>query len=206
MDLSICIPTRDHIPAGFAACLANLTSELTRKHVSFSLNMILGTTISDMRNSLVKKAISDNFEYTLWLDSDMHVPSDVFFKLKNHKMNIVACTYSTRAKPARNVAFIDQFDLDKRLTVTNGLHPVFAVGFGCILIKTDVFKNIPKPWFFNRWDAETETVVGEDVVFCENAADAGYTIYVDVDTSKRIGHYGSKIYLLGETHEYCKII
>lgn len=206
MNLSICIPSRDNIPAGFAVCLANLTAELTRKNVSFSLNMLLGTTISDIRNSLVKKAISDNSEYTLWLDSDMHVPSDIFFKLKNHNMDIVACSYSTRTVPSRNVAFVDEFDLNKRLFANAGLHPVFAVGFGCILIKTEVFKIIPKPWFYNKWDTETESIVGEDLVFCENAANAGYAIYVDVDTSKTVGHYGSKIYLLGETNEYCNII
>lgn len=202
MQVSICIPTKDHIPAGFAMCLANLTSDLTRKNVSFSLNMIIGTTIADSRNQLAKKAIADNSEYTLWLDSDMHFPSDVFFNLKKHNKDIVGCTYSTRRRPQRSVAFDNETDFNSRLSSQSGLHPVFAVGFGCILIKTGVFKSINSPWFFNRWDNYTETLVGEDIVFCENANNNNFTVYVDVDASKNVGHYGTKIYLLDDTNEY----
>ena len=202
MQLSICIPTRDHIPAGFAICLANLASHLTSKGITFSLNMILGTTIADTRNQLAKRALASNSEYTLWLDSDMHFPSDIFFRLKKHQKDIVGCTYSTRSKPLKNVAFVDDLDLNLRLNAISGLHPVYAVGFGCILIKTEVFKKTDAPWFYNKWDSYTETLVGEDIVFCESVQKNNYTIYVDVDVSKELGHYGSKIYLLGETNEY----
>jgi GT2 family glycosyltransferase len=200
--VTICVPCQDNVSALFAQSLANLTARLTKDGIKYHLYFLMGTVLPDNRTVLAQDAIKNGSEYILWLDSDMTFPDDVFIKLYNHKKDIVSATYSTRKKPLRSVAFIDQFDSESRLTETTGLHPVYAVGMGCMLVKTDVFKKLPEPWFSLQWVTEEKRFVGEDVFFCDLAHNAGYEIFVDVDLSNQIAHHGSKLYLLKDTHEY----
>lgn len=197
--LTICVPCQDSVSSLFAKSLASLTSELSAKGVKHYLYFLNGTVISDSRMQLVSDSIKNGTEYILWLDSDMVFPSDIFFRLYKHKKDIVAATYSTRVNPPKSVSFIDEFDLDKRLEKTSGLHSVFAVGMGCMLVRTEVFKNLPKPWFSHEWDNDADAFVGEDIFFCKLAYNNGYEIFVDCDLSNEVGHHGSKIYMLDKT-------
>ena len=200
--LSICIPSRDQVPLGFALSLAKLTARLTKDNIKYDIHMVMGSLIPELRTQLVKDAIKTGNEYILWLDSDMHFPSSTFDQLHKHKKDIVAATYSTRSNPQRSVAFVDEADSHIRLTETTGLHEVFAVGMGCMLVKTDVYRKLNTPWFSLDWDPNELKFTGEDMFFCKNANYAGYSIYVDTYLSNMLGHYGTKIYLLGETDEY----
>lgn len=195
--LTICVPCQDSVSSLFANCLANLTAELAKNNVKHYLYFLNGTVLPDSRSKLVRDSIANGSEYILWLDSDMIFPSDTFFRLKKHNKDIVAATYSTRTNPPRSVAFIDEYDFDKRLTETTGLHNVFAVGMGCMLVKTSVYKKLESPWFSHEWDNYTKTFYGEDIFFCKLAYNNGYDIFVDCDLGKEVGHHGSKIYLIG---------
>jgi len=51
-----------------------------------------------------------------------------------------------------------------------------AIGFGCAIVKVDLFKRMPKPWFFSM------SPIGEDILFCKNAkAYANAKIMVDTN-------------------------
>jgi len=199
MSIAICSPARDQVSTGYAKSLANLTARLAKKNQQFELFMSLGTVVSQLRINLASMALAKGHDWLLWLDTDMHFPDDIVEKLLSHKKPIVAATYSTRYKPQRSVAFTNQNDYDQRLNIDSGLHEVWAVGMGCMLTHRSVFETIPKPWFAHDWDLKTESFTGEDIFFCKTAAEYGFDIYVDVDLSKEIGHYGTKIFLLQET-------
>lgn len=201
--LTICVPCYDNVSSLFAQSLANLTSQLTKDGINYHLYFLMGTVLSDSRTTLANDAIKNGSEYILWLDSDMVFPNDTFARLHKHNKDIVSATYSTRKKPLRSVAFVDQFDADIRLNEPTGLHSVYAVGMGCMLVKTTVFKKLPEPWFSINWIADEKRFSGEDMYFCDLAYNNGYEIYVDVDLSKEVAHHGSKLYLLRDTDEYC---
>jgi hypothetical protein len=129
----------------------------------------------------------------------MHVPTTTVARLLAHKKSIVAGTYSTRVKPQRSVAFVDQYNLDQRLENTFGIHKVFAVGMGCMLVDVEVYKNLTKPWHHYYWNCDTNELSGEDIYFCKLAQDNGYEIFVDCDLSQELAHFGSKAYLIQET-------
>jgi hypothetical protein len=201
MKLAICIPTRDTVHAGFAKCLANLTADLARTRIEYELLINLGSVIPQQRNTLVETALELDADNILWLDSDMHFPNYTAEKLLSYNKEIVAATYSTRVKPQRSVAFIDKNNTNSRLKETSGLHQVWAVGMGCILTSKKVFEYIPKPWFQYHWNEDTQDLSGEDIYFCNSANDTGFEIFVDADLSQSVAHYGTKAYLIGETHE-----
>lgn len=200
--LTICVPCQDYVSSLFANSLANLTAQLTKDGISYHLYFLSGTVLSESRQRLAEDAIKNGSKYILWLDSDMVFPSDIFLLLHKHKKPIVSATYSTRKPPFRSVAFTDEFDYDKRLTETSGLHSVFAVGMGCMLTETSVFEKLPKPWFPIVWDRDSNSYMGEDISFCKLAYNTGYEIFVDVSTSKSVAHHGSKTFFLEGTNEY----
>jgi hypothetical protein len=199
MKIAICVPARDTVHAGFARSLANLTASLAVAKIDFELLINLGSVIAQQRNILAEQALSINATHILWLDSDMHVPTTTVARLLAHKKPIVAGTYSTRVKPQRSVAFVDQYNLNQRLEHTSGIHQVFAVGMGCMLVDAEVYRTLDKPWFHYHWNEDTEDLSGEDIYFCKQALDNGYEIFVDCDLSQELAHFGSKAYLIQET-------
>lgn len=201
MKLALCIPARDTVHTVFARALANLTSYLTKQNIDFSLHFVLGTVIANSRNALVNEALDVGADYILWMDSDMHIPPTIIKKLLSHNKDITACTYSTRYKPYDTVAFIDFENPPTRLNKTRGLHEVYAVGMGCMLVKTDVYKKLPKPWFNHQYNEDIDNFAGEDIWFCKLARDNGYKVFVDCDTSKMLAHIGTKAFTLGNNNE-----
>jgi hypothetical protein len=191
MRLSICVPARDTVHAGFALSLAKIA-----KTIDCEILMNLGTVIPEQRNQLISESLEKGCTHILWLDSDMHLPANTANILLSHNKEIVAASYSTRMPPYQSVAFTNPDNLSKRLNEKEGLHKVWAVGMGCMLVNTKVYEYLEKPWHQYIEHKESKTLMGEDIYFCKNANDAGFDIFIDADLSKKIAHYGTKSFKL----------
>ena len=126
---------RDLVHAGFALSLAKIA-----KTVDCELLLNLGTVIPQQRNDLIVQALDKKCSHILWLDSDMHLPESTALQLLKHDKEIVAASYSTRMPPYQSVAFTDTNNFKNRLTATEGLHKVWAVGMGCMMVNTKVLR------------------------------------------------------------------
>lgn len=74
----------------------------------------------------------------------------------------------------------------------DSLQEVDWFGGGYLLVKSEVFKKVPGPWFENRNDgfgAKGARIVGEDIYFCRLLNEHGYKLYVDLNV--KLGHHGS---------------
>lgn len=152
--------------------------------------------IDASRNLIVEHALEIGYDYILWIDSDMIIPKNTLIQLLSHDKDIVSGVYAYKLLPTagqgRN-AVAKRFKKDAKDTYedislseireSERLMEIDGVGFGCVLTKVDVFKNIKKPWF--RYTPN----MGEDIYFCRKAQKAGYKVYLD--TSIRCGHIGS---------------
>lgn len=196
MSIGICIPARDTVHTGFARSLSNLTARLTKQNIAFNVHWVLGSVICNSRTQLVVESLEANHTHTMWLDSDMHFPPSVVEDLLTHDKDIVAASYSTRYLPAKSVAFTDPNNIDRRLTAKTGLHDVWAVGMGCMLVKNSVYNLLPKPWFSHHYNPEYNDFSGEDIWFCNQANNHGIQVWVDADLSQKIGHFGTKAFVL----------
>lgn len=194
MKLGICIPARDQVHTGFARSLCYLTNRLTANSIDFELHIVCSSVIAESRTALAKEALEKNASHLLWLDSDMHFPPSVFETLLSHNKDIVAGQYSTRYSPYQTVAFTDPDDIQKRLNENNGLHQVWAVGMGCMLVNADVYNNLPKPWFDHEYNKRLDTFSGEDIYFCNQAMHHGYEVWIDAGI--KLAHYGTKANIL----------
>lgn len=201
MTLAICVPVRDTVHAKFAYCLSELTSYLTRSNINYNLLFQNGSVLPEQRHVLVEAAISANCEQVLWLDSDMVFPKNLYHKLSSYDKNVVACTYSTRTKPYRSVAFVDN-NYNEKLSASFGLHKVSSVGMGLMLVKTEVYKSLTKPWFLFEYYENYNSYLGEDIYFCQQLQLKGFDIYVDIDTSKQCYHLSTTEIGILDIHDF----
>ena len=204
VNVSICVPARDEVATGFAHDLAILSARWYGNAPSgtrFDVHFVNGTLIADQRAKLARMALQAGADYALFLDSDMRFPGDLLDCLIARDKDIVACNYATRRLPVKTVAFSDFADLKCIYSHDRtGLEEVDAIGMGAMLVKTEVFKKLPLPWFNVSWLPSGQMYVGEDIYFCKLAQAHGFKVWVDHDLSKEVKHIGSMEF----THEHAE--
>lgn len=158
-----------------------------------------GYTISENRNYLVAQAIKLKCTHLFMVDDDMIFPENTLDQLLSHDKDIVGVVAHSRALPLMPVVeFFGDEELSTadrllgRREIPEQLFSCKAVGGGVILIKTDVFNKVPRPWFGMEIFDTGMTKTGEDSFFCYAAKKAGYDIYCD--PTLKIGHIGNYIY------------
>ena len=174
----IAVPCMDMVHASFAQSLASL-NKVGQCMVNFSV----GSLIYDSRNKLAAKAMKEEADYILWLDSDMVFSPDLLEKLIEDDKDMVSGIYFRRTSPWNPVIFKDSELKDSRLEWTDyveypkeTLFKVAGVGFGCVLMKTDIlFDMVGRfgDWFSPLYNS------GEDLSFCYRAKELGYEIWCD---------------------------
>ena len=135
----------------------------------------------------------------MFLDSDMNFPEDALHRLFSRSERFIAANYVQRCLPTRPNA-IGLLELPKHTDEdSTGIEEVISVGFGCCLIRADVFDAMPRPWFDTYWYTHEKTgkleLIGEDVYFCHKARHAGVKIYIDHDLSQNVTHIGQMEYI-----------
>jgi len=150
-----------------------------------------GLDITRQCNTLVGMVRQTSAEW-LWLMGDDHVfDPDILFRLLKHDVDVVVPNVLQRSAPFYPVVYekireedghhMIKFDLPE-----HGLHEVFAAGSAGMLIRRRVIEALPaEP--FQRWGH----LQNEDLEFCRLTREAGFKIYVDVDTP--MGHVGTMV-------------
>ena len=149
-----------------------------------------GYAVDVSRNIIAKYAMENQFDYILWVDSDMIIPPDTLAKLLSHDKDIVAGVYALKLLNNKD-AVVKRFKQDedeyenvtiKEIRETKDLMKVDGFGFGCVLTKVSMFEKIPYPWFIYTQE------MGEDIYFCRKAQNEGYELWLD--PTIRCGHIG----------------
>lgn len=193
--LSILVPTRDMVHTHFAFSLSQLyktTSEVIDTYLFFDSSSIL----LNQREKLIEEAKLINSDYVLWLDSDMVLPSTVAIRLLEHNQDIVGCNYLKRTKPLKPVAYknIGDWESFLPLTIEENLVEVEGVGMGCILMKTEIFNKIKKPYFEFTYNEKSDDWLGEDFNLLKKLREVGHKVYIDTLLSSEIKHMGLYAY------------
>ena len=199
MKLLLAIPTMDTVPVQFLQSLTALERKLMTDGVWFEECIISGTLVYMARDKLAGKAVNEDFTHVLWLDSDMVFPPETL-KYLLKEMNetgadLISGLYFRRCAPFSPVAFDTLEIKDGKATWTDytgelsGLHEVGGVGFGCVLMKTDMLLDMAATYgdFFGPI-----ANVGEDLAFCWRARQLGYKIMLDCNL--KLGHVGHTVF------------
>lgn len=142
------------------------------------------------------------YDYILWIDSDISFKFEDFTELLSHKKDIIGGLYLMEG--GTNFAVVTEENWDWNFFLKNGyfkfLSPpelskysnpikVSYTGFGFLLIKKGVFEKIKYPWFEPKiYELENgiRDFASEDVSFCIKAKEYGYDIFIDKNVI--VGH------------------
>lgn len=191
--LAVLIPCRDTLHSAHALALAELVKFNTMNNIDTHVFMDASTILLTQRERLATQAVGLNADYMLWLDSDMVFPATTAVRLLAHTEPVVAGNYIRRQKPYKGVAYKKIGDWEKPLSfdIQDELVSVAGVGMGCLLIKTDIFKELSKPWFDFQWTPSSNDFLGEDMYLCQKITAAGYSIKIDTMISQELHHLGT---------------
>jgi hypothetical protein len=191
--LAILVPTRDMVHSHFSYCLAQLMKTTSEMGIDTYLFYDSSTILLNQREKLIEKAKEVRADYVLWLDSDMMFPSTTALRLLEHNKDIIACNYMKRTKGEKTVAYTDVSDWESwvPLDKVNGLVKVEGVGMGCMLMKTNVFAPLVKPYFEFTFKEDSQDWYGEDFNLLAKLRKLGYDVYIDTVLSKDIKHIGN---------------
>ena len=160
-----------------------------------------GSILPQLREELVREALSGGATHILFLDSDQTFPSDTLHRLLSWKLPFVACNVAIKTFPSVPTARAhDPSKAQGQLIYSTGpgLERVWRVGLGVALIESRVFRAIEEPWFGIKYMPDG-TFMGEDWFLCEKVEAAGFPIHVDHGLSLQIGHIGDLEYV----HDFC---
>lgn len=156
---------------------------------------------ADVRRGPAQKPFDGrlDYDYLMWIDSDVVFKPAQFERLLSHRADIVAGQYLMENGThfatvrtwdedhfARHGAF--EFATPESLNAACGLTEVAYTGMGFMLVKRGVFEQLDYPWFrpIEKRIGQAVDFTMEDVAFCLRATHAG--ILVLVDPAVLVGH------------------
>jgi hypothetical protein len=182
----VVILTRETVSTAWSIGFRNLI-------IPGTYTFLTGMPFDHARNAGCEKVLELDFQWLFFLDDDVIPPSDTILRLMSHNKPIVSGIYYRRSPPILPVMLNKTSEGKKWISEYKvpDLLEVDFVGAGCILIHSDVFRKISRPWFewkVDRYDLPIEDRLSEDFSFCELARKSGYKILVD--TSIHCRHIG----------------
>jgi len=147
------------------------------------------------REKLAEAAIQAGAKYLFYLDDDTICPNTTLKYLvyeieKDPEIMICGGIYCTKELPSVPIVFQRFGDGAFWNWKIGDVFDCEGLGTGCMLIKTEVFKHLSKPWFFEPHEAPVgeSTKIGdravpilfrggtEDLYFCRKVTEAGFRI------------------------------
>jgi hypothetical protein len=167
----------------FTAAFGNLI-----KPVNTAGDWEIGADRGRSRNALVERSLERGSEWILFLDDDHAFPPQLLNILLSRELPVVAGLYLQRTDPFLPIAYIDKDEQGRYTPVDlndcpqHGTIPVRAAGTGGMLIRSEVFHQIPGPWFIHT------TQQSEDLYFCDLLHEHGIPLALDLNA--RLAHLG----------------
>ena len=158
-----------------------------------------GYAVDQVRNLIADWTIK-GYDYLFAVDHDMIFPKDTLKKLLAADKDVVSAVYRQRLEPQA----IELYDLHhNRLDVgqlVEGVQQVGGCGFGCVLVKKEVFAAIGYPQFVYHQALSHNDTFSEDMDFCKKATNKGFTIWSD--TSILCGHIGQRVFEVSNSKSF----
>lgn len=151
-----------------------------------------GYNIDQVRN-LIAHWIVNGYDYLFSVDSDIIFSKDTLKKMLSHNVDYVSGVYRQRLpNQVLEVYDLEQRNIPVEKLPLNQLIRIGGSGFGCVLVKKEVFVNVGYPYFVYHSALNHADTFSEDMDFCKKAMSAGHELYCD--TSIICDHKGTSVY------------
>lgn len=187
MKTMIAIPAMEQMYSWTAQCMANL------RHVGeCKTEYIVRMQVDMARNVLAKKAVEGGYDRILWIDSDMTFEQDMMERLSDDLdagWDMVTGLYFKRTFPLEPVIYshIEEAKADTYWEYPQDqLFPIAGCGFGGVLMKTDILRDLKDPPFLPFLH------LSEDLSFCVRMA--AHDRRMACDSRVKLGHMGTIVF------------
>lgn len=167
-----------------------------------------GYQIDQIRNLIAEWA--KRYDYLFSVDSDIVLPPDTLEKMLAHNVDMVSGLYIQRIPDTHTLEVYKDngrggstnIDIDE-IDFSQPLHEIVGCGFGCVLIKGHLFREMEYPHFVYKSALDHKNTFSEDNYFCMKAREKGFKIYMDCTI--HCEHIGSSKYIVKKLQKYSKI-
>ena len=146
------------------------------------LEYFYGYQIDQIRNLIGNWA--KTFDYLFSVDSDIVLPKDSLRKFIDADKDVISGLYIQRKQGEHTLEVYEsvnggQHNIPYDKIKDSGILEIAACGFGCVLVKGEVFREIPYPHFEYTSALTMDDTISEDVYFCTKAKHYGFKIWAD---------------------------
>jgi hypothetical protein len=195
-NLSVCVGviSGDRVDTSFAMALATTEYMVGRMGFAFFLCSMRGDIPAVNRNNAIEWARAQGCAWLLLLDSKMSFPPNALPRLleaaNNKALEIVGVTYAQNVMPHENSAI----PLPGETATIDHLCEVAALPAGFLLLRLEALDRLEKPYF--RYPVVDEHLVPDHEYFCRAARAGNLKIWLDVELSQFMVHWGDCGYRL----------
>lgn len=199
MKIQIAVPTFETIyPDTYKSIW-----ELDRGGHEVLFDSVRGYDVATARNRIAQLALDHGADYVLMIDNDVVVPQNALLLLLEDAKDVNLGYYAHRDSDniyRGSTCICKLYDKDGKAYyhypleseyTADEMHKMIAAGtkkievhgggMGCALIRTEVFKKAPYPWFdWVNYGDENRGMLSEDLYFCALCRATGIPIYSDV--------------------------
>ena len=207
----IAMPCYDSVKINTMLSVIKLVQQLARSGIKVGINTMKSPLIHQARNYLTSVFLTTEYEYLLFIDSDVEFEPESVMRMLVAKKRIVCTPYRVKAEKLDKHIYTVEFKDPKNIPIMpGGLVEIEAGPTGLMLIERMVFERIIKnhpelkikneampnagkshEFYYNFFDFGFNDgyATGEDISFCRLARENDFKIYANTESTT--SHHGS---------------
>ena len=210
-SIFIAMPCYDSVKINTMLSVIKLVQQLGKSGIETGIHTMKSPLIHQARNYLTSVFLTTQYQYMLFVDSDVEFQPEAVLRMMVAKKNIVCTPYRVKAEElSKHIYTVEFKDPKNILVLAGGLVEIEAGPTGLMLIDRKVFEKIIKnhpelkirnkatphaekshEFYYNFFDFGLNDgyAMGEAVSFCRLARGNGFKISANIDSSTT--HHGS---------------
>jgi hypothetical protein len=207
----IAMPCYDSVKINTMLSVIKLVEQFRYSGVKMGINTMKSPLIHQARNYLTSVFLTTEYQYLLFIDSDVEFEPDAVFRMLVAKKEIICTPYRVKAEQLDKHIYTVEFKDPKNIPfLPGGLVEIEAGPTGLMLIDRKVFEKIIKnhpdlkiknkatptadkslEFYYNFFDFgfDNHYATGEDISFCNLAKENDFKIYANTESTTK--HHGS---------------
>ena len=210
-SIFIAMPCYDSVKINSMLSVIKLIQQLSKSGIEAGIHTMKSPLIHQARNYLTSVFLTTEYQYMLFIDSDVEFQPEAVIRMMVTKKNIICTPYRVKSTDIDKHIYTVEFKDPKNILVlAEGLVEIEAGPTGLMLIDRKVFEKIIKnrtdlkiinkatpsaekshEFYYNFFDFGFKDgyAMGEDVSFCRLARSNNFKIYANIESSTT--HHGS---------------
>ncbi len=164
IKIMVCTPCHSEVSMHYTQAVLKFQQECMKRNIMVSFSLLKSSLVTQGRNLCVAEFLNhkDNYDYLLFIDSDISFKSETIFKMIDADKDIIACPYPMKLfetkKMWNNIKETDMVKSEEdmlssgymypikigenKLIVDKGVMEVTHAPTGCMLIKRNVIDKL----------------------------------------------------------------